>query len=83
MPHHLELCSLAYGTEPHSLKQIRKHNSSRFKNYRLSSTKSKSAYAYFSKPSSRSVQRAHTAEELEREPVTSIVASLRTGRANP
>jgi hypothetical protein len=39
--------------------------------------------AYFSKPSRRSVQRTHVAEELKREPTMSIVASARTRRVNP
>jgi hypothetical protein len=39
--------------------------------------------AYFNRPSSGSARRAHVAEELEREPTMSIVASSRIGRANP
>jgi hypothetical protein len=35
-PHHLMPCSLVRGMKPHFLKQTRERNSSRFKNYRLS-----------------------------------------------
>jgi hypothetical protein len=45
--------------------------------------RNESACAYFSRPSSGSVQRVHVAEELERELVMSIITSLRMGRVNP
>jgi hypothetical protein len=51
------------------------YNLSRFKNCKLSSMRNERTCAYFSKPSSRSVRRAHVAEELEREPAMSIIAS--------
>jgi hypothetical protein len=67
MPHHLTPCSLVRGTKPHFLKQTRERNSSRFKNCRLSSTKSESACAYFSRPSSGSVRHVYAVEKLKRE----------------
>jgi hypothetical protein len=45
--------------------------------------RNESARAYFNRPSSRSVWHAYVAEGLERELVTSIIASSRTERANP
>jgi hypothetical protein len=65
------------------MRQIRERNSSRSKNCRLSSTKSRSACAYFSTPSSRSVRRTLMAGELEKELAMLIIASSRTGWANP
>jgi hypothetical protein len=72
---HLTLSSLAHGTKPNSSVQPKEHNLSRFKNCKLSSMRNERTCAYFSKPSSRSVRRAHVAEELEREPAMSIIAS--------
>jgi hypothetical protein len=65
--------------------RIKEHNLSRSRNYKPRSTKNEKTCAYFSKPSSRSTWRTHVAEELEREIelAMSIVASSRTGRANP
>jgi hypothetical protein len=40
-------------------------------------------YAYFNKPSSMSVRPVRTAEELERELATSIIASSRIGQSSP
>jgi hypothetical protein len=82
-PPHLMSCTLAHRMGPNFLRQTRERNSCRFKNCRPSTTKSKSACAYFSRTSSGSVRRVHMAEELERELMTSIVTSLRIGRANP
>jgi hypothetical protein len=82
-PHHLTLRTLERGTKPNFLKQTKEHNSCRSKNYRPSSTRSESAYAYYSRPSSRSVRHVHVVEGLERELATSIVASSRTERVNP
>jgi ABC-type uncharacterized transport system ATPase subunit len=65
------------------LKQIRECNLLRFKNCRPNSTKSENASTYFSRPSSGSMQRAYVAEELERELSMLIVASSRSGWANP
>jgi hypothetical protein len=48
-------------------------------NCRIGSTKNEKIYAYFNKPSSTSAWHVHTAEEQERELVTSIVASSRIG----
>jgi hypothetical protein len=52
-------------------------------NCRTGSTRNEKICAYFSKPSSKSVRHVHTAEELEKELATSIVASSRIERANP
>jgi hypothetical protein len=82
-PHHLTMCSSERGTKPNSLVQTKEHNLSRFKNCKPSSTKNEKACAYFSRPSSRSARHAHVANGLEREPATSIIASSRTGWANP
>jgi hypothetical protein len=38
---------------------------------------------YYSEPSSKSTWHAHMAEELEKELMTSIVASSRIGRSTP
>jgi hypothetical protein len=67
------------------LKSLRtkKCNSSKSMNYKIGSTRNEKIYAYFSKPSSKSARHAHTAEELEKELVTSIVASSRIRWANP
>jgi hypothetical protein len=83
MPHHPTQPTLVHRVDPNLSKQTREHNSFRFKNYRPSSTRSKNTCAYFSKPSSGSMQRVYMAEELKRELTTLIVASLRIGWANP
>jgi hypothetical protein len=82
-PHHPTQRTLAHGADPNLSKQTRERNSFRFKNYRPSSTRSENTCAYFSRPSSGSMQRVYMAEELERELATSIIASLGTGWANP
>jgi hypothetical protein len=46
---------------------------------RTGSTRNEKTCAYFIKPSSMNAQPVHTAEELERELATSIIASLRIG----
>jgi hypothetical protein len=78
-PHHLTLCSLERRTKPNFLAQTKEHNLSRFKNYRPGSMRNEETCAYFSRPSSESAQRTYVVEEL----TTLIIASSRTGRANP
>jgi hypothetical protein len=70
-------------TMPDFSKQTRECNSNRSKNYRPSSTRSESACAYCSRPSSGSTRYARMAEVLEKELAMSIIMSLRTRRANP
>jgi hypothetical protein len=69
--------------DPNPSKQTRERNLFRFKNCRPSSMRSVNACAYFSRPSSGSMQHVYMAEELERELAMSIIASLGTGWANP
>jgi hypothetical protein len=74
--HHLRSSSLLHEMKLNSL-QTKECNSSKSVNCRTGSTRNEKIYTYFNKPSSMSTRHAHTAKELERELVTSIVASSR------
>jgi hypothetical protein len=82
-PRRLKLSSLTHETKPSSSARPKELNLRRFKNCKPSSTRNKRTCACFTKPSSRSARHAHVAEGLDREPMVSIIASLRIGRANP
>jgi hypothetical protein len=79
---HLRLSSLLHGMKFNSLR-TKECNSSKSVNCRTGSTRNEKICAYFSKPSSISARHAHMAEELERELVTSIIASSRIRQSSP
>jgi hypothetical protein len=78
----LRSSSLLHGIRLNSL-WTKEYNSSKSMNCRTGSTRNKKIYAYFNKPSSMSARHAHMAEELERELMTSIIASSRIGSRAP
>jgi hypothetical protein len=79
---HLRSSSLLSGMRLNSLR-TKESNSSKSASCRIGSTRNKKIYAYFNKPLSMSTRLAHTAEELERELATLIIASSRIGQSSP
>jgi hypothetical protein len=79
---YLRSSSLLHGMRLNSLR-TKECNSSKSANCRIGSTRNEKIYAYFNKPSSMSTRHMHTVEELERELMTSIIASSRIRQSSP
>jgi hypothetical protein len=61
--------------------RIKECSSSKSTSCRIGSTRNEKTYVYYNEPSSKSTWHEHMAEELEKELMTSIIASSRIGRS--